>query len=105
MRAARRLLFRPAVFLWITFLSAIRSRALDASPRSRVAPALSPASIALRTLRMALRNAERRAALCWRRFSDWRARLRACAVLAMRGAGVAEKARIVGAKLAGRKRI
>jgi hypothetical protein len=31
---------------------------------------LSPAAIAFRVFLTALRNSERRAALCWRRFSD-----------------------------------
>jgi hypothetical protein len=44
---------------------------------------LSPASIAFLTFFTALRNSERRLALCWRRFSFWRARFLADAMLAM----------------------
>src|SRR5215471_5407180 len=88
--AARRLLWRAAWFLWITFLSAIRSRTLAAARSWRAAPALSPAAIALRTLFTALRNADRSDVLCWRRFSAWRARLRAWAVLAI-GVGASKR--------------
>jgi hypothetical protein len=44
---------------------------------------LSPASIALRTALMAVRNFERSAELCEFALAAWRARLRACAELAM----------------------
>jgi hypothetical protein len=39
---------------------------------------------------MAERTSERIDALCWRRFSDWRARLRAWAVFAIAGGAFLE---------------
>src|SRR6267143_3063412 len=83
-RAASRLLCRAASFLWMTFLSAMRSMIPEASLKVFRAAALSPAAIALVTLLMALVSAERRLALCLRRFSAWRAALRAPFVFAMR---------------------
>src|SRR2546425_60304 len=76
-RTASRLLCRAASFLWMTFLSAMRSMIPVASLKVFRAAALSPAAIALVTLLIALVNAERRLALCLRRFSAWRAALRA----------------------------
>src|SRR5258708_4936431 len=69
-RTARRLLCRAALFLWITFLSAMRSMMPLASLRVFRAAALSPAWIARVTLLIALVSAERRLALCLRRVSD-----------------------------------
>src|SRR6267378_1195170 len=83
-RAARRLLCRAASFLWTTFLSAMRSIIPEALLKIFRAPALSPAAIAVVTLLIALVRAERRLALCLRRFSAWRAALRAPFVFAMR---------------------
>src|SRR3989441_5883540 len=82
-RTASRLLCRAASFLWMTFLSAMRSMIPVASLKVFRAAALSPAAIALVTLLIALVNAERRLALCLRRFSAWRAALRAPFVFAM----------------------
>jgi hypothetical protein len=56
---------------------------LAACRNTESAAFLSPASMAFRVFLTALRNSERREALCWRRFSDWRARLRADAMLAI----------------------
>src|SRR3954464_4235353 len=64
-------------------LSAIESSTfVDARSISRAA-VLSPASIAFLTRLIALRNSERWLALCTRRFSLWRAALRADAILAI----------------------
>src|SRR2546427_423910 len=82
-RTASRLLCRAASFLWMTVLSAMRSMIPVASLKVFRAAALSPAAIALVTLLIALVNAERRLALCLRRFSAWRAALRAPFVFAM----------------------
>src|SRR5712691_758546 len=68
----------------MTFLSAMRSMIPEASLKVFRAAALSPAAIALVTLLIALVSAERRLALCLRRFSAWRAALRAPLVFAMR---------------------
>src|SRR5258708_14821989 len=68
-RAASRLLCRAASFLWMTFLSAMRSMIPAASLKTFRAPAFSPAPIALVTLLIALVNADRRLASCFRRFS------------------------------------
>src|SRR2546426_1422859 len=59
-RTASRLLCRAASFLWMTFLSAMRSMIPVASLKVFRAAALSPAAIALVTLLIALVNAERR---------------------------------------------
>ena len=83
MAADRRLLWRAALFLWMMFLSAIESIVLAARCNTACAAALSPASIAFFTFLTAVRSSERRLALCWRRFSLWRARFLADAVLAM----------------------
>jgi len=85
MRIARRLLCRAAAFLWMIFLSAMESITPDARCSTVRAAFLSPAAIAFLTSRIALRNSERRAALCRRCFSACRARLRADAMLAMCG--------------------
>src|SRR6266852_6806213 len=68
----------------MTFLSAMRSMVPEASLKVFRAAALSLAAIALVTLLIALVSAERRLALCLRRFSAWRAALRAPLVFAMR---------------------
>ncbi len=83
MAAARRLLWRAALFLWMIFLSAMRSTMLEDWLSTCFAPALSPPAIALFTSLIAERSVERRLALCRRCFSAWRERLRAESVLAM----------------------
>src|SRR5690606_23340160 len=83
MAAARRLLWRAALFLWMMFLSATRSITLVAFWNTSLAAALSPAAMDWRTRLMAVRSIERRLELCLLRATDWRARLRAWAVLAM----------------------
>src|SRR5262249_39284999 len=81
---ASRCLLRAARFLCTTFLSAMRS-ITDCSARSCLtAAALSPAAMAFFTFLIAVRTADLTLALCLRLTSDCRARLRACAVLAMR---------------------
>src|SRR5213596_2734815 len=62
----------------------MRSMIPEASLKVFRAAALSPAAIALVTLLIALVRAERRLALCLRRFSAWRAALRAALVFALR---------------------
>src|SRR5437762_14272236 len=79
----------------------MRSMIPEASLKIFRAAALSPAAIALLTLLIALVRAERRLALCLRRFSAWRAALRAPFVFAMRnperkGAIVRSEERRVG---------
>ncbi len=61
----------------------MRSMIPEASLKIFRAAALSPAAIALPTLLIALVSAERRLALCLRRFSAWRAALRAPFVFAI----------------------
>ena len=64
-------------------LSVMRSITLTFSAYEAAAAALSPDSIALMIFFIAVRKVERSAALCKLTFTDWRARLRACAVFAM----------------------
>jgi hypothetical protein len=65
------------------FLSATRSMMLVAFWNTSLAAGLSPAVTAWRTRLIAVRSIERRLELWRLRSTDWRARLRACAVLAM----------------------
>jgi len=62
--AERRLLWRAALFLWMMCLSAMESITPAARCNTPLAESLSPASIAFLTLFTALRNSERRLALC-----------------------------------------
>ena len=62
--AARRLLWRAALFLWIIFLSAMLSMVDTDAWKIDAAAALSPAWIALRTALIAVRRVERWAELC-----------------------------------------
>ncbi len=66
------------------FLSAMLSITLVDAENVLVAPALSPAAMALRTDLIAVRSFERRLELWALRLTVWRARLRAEAMLAMR---------------------
>src|SRR5256712_12583020 len=68
-RAARRLLCRAASFLWMTFLSAMRSMIPDAWLKIFPAAVFSPAALDLATLLVALVTGARRLAVCLRRFS------------------------------------
>src|SRR5690606_18912355 len=81
--ADRRLLWRAALFLWMIFLSAMLSMVLIDVLNTVCAAALSPPSTALRTALMAVRGRDGRRALWARAVTAWRARLRACAELAM----------------------
>ncbi len=74
----------------------------EASLKIFRAPALSPAAIALVTLLIALVRAERRLALCLRRFSACRAALRAPLVFAMRNP---ERKGAIVVVLAGRRKV
>src|SRR5690606_41641544 len=82
MAAARRLLWRAALFLWMMFLSAMRSMTLEVLRNTSFAAAWSPAAMAWRTRLIDVRSIERRLALCLLRATDWRARLRGRGVLA-----------------------
>src|SRR5699024_9066629 len=62
--AARRLLWRAALFLWMIFLSAMLSMVDTDCWKMVVAAALSPAWMALRTALIAVRRVERCAELC-----------------------------------------
>src|SRR6266481_3026961 len=84
MAADKRLLWRAALFLWMIFLSAMLSSELTEFWYTACAADLSPASMALVTFLIAVRNSERRLLLCAFCLTAWRARLRACAVLAIR---------------------
>src|SRR5699024_9057417 len=70
MAAARRLLWRAALFLWMMFLSATRSMTLEALRKTSLAAAWSPAAMAWRTRLMEVRIMERRLALCLLRATD-----------------------------------
>jgi hypothetical protein len=81
--AARRLLCRAALFLWMMRLSAMASM-VDCSVFSTAwAAAWSPAVIAFCTFLMALRRWVRRLTLAERCLTDFLARLAACLVLAI----------------------
>ena len=75
-------LWRAALFLWMSWLPAMQSMTGTALVYASSAAGLSPPSMALTTCLIRVRNSERRLALCWRRFSPCRARLRACDELA-----------------------
>src|SRR4051812_10133530 len=81
---ARRDFVLDARFLCTMRLSAMRSMTACDSRSVVVAAALSPVAIAFLTFLTAVRSADFKLALRWRVASAWRARLRACAVLAMK---------------------
>src|SRR5690606_27999014 len=70
MAAARRLLWRAALFLWMMFLSATRSITLVAFWNTSPAAALSPAAMAGRMCLMAVPSIDRRLELCLLRSTD-----------------------------------
>src|ERR1035441_10010568 len=74
--AARRLLWRAALFLWKRPLSATESMTGWAALNSSVALALSPASIAFCTFLTTVRKCERIAVLAALSLTSWRVRLR-----------------------------
>src|SRR5436190_18052676 len=80
---ARRDLVRDARFLWTIFLSAIRSMTACDACSVFAAAVLSPAPMDFFTFLTAVRSADFMLALRLRVCSACRARLRACAVLAM----------------------
>jgi len=80
---ARRDFVRDARFLCTTFLSAMRSMTTCETLSVAAAAALSPAAIAFFTCLTAVRNDERRLALCLFLVVACRARLRAWALLAI----------------------
>jgi hypothetical protein len=82
MLAFMRLLLRAILFLGKTPLFTDASMIGWAILKASVAAALSPEAIAADTFLMYVRTMERRLALCWRRVSAWRARLRDPAELA-----------------------
>ncbi len=77
-RAFSRLLVRAALLAWIRPLFTIVSIFGTAAWYAALAASASPFATAFRTLLMAVRMRERRATLCWRCFSAWRARLADC---------------------------
>ena len=74
--AARRLLWRAALFLWNRPLSAIESIVDWADLNRSAALAESPAATAFWTFLMTVRNFERSDELCAFSLTSWRARLR-----------------------------
>src|SRR6478609_11725903 len=72
--AARRLLWRAALFLWNRFLSATESITGCATLNSSAALALSPASTAFCTFLITVRNCERSAVLAALSLTSCRAR-------------------------------
>src|SRR2546421_11342896 len=87
-RAARRLLCRAALFLWMMRLSAIASMTDCSDLNAASAAALSPASIAFWIFLIAVRKVVRRRTFASRWWRDLRARLAACLVFAMRESGI-----------------
>lgn len=70
MAAAKRLLCREALFLWMILLSAILSMVLVELCSICTAAALSPVAMAFFTFLIAVRNEVRIPKLCSRRLSD-----------------------------------
>src|SRR5258706_15572397 len=81
--AARRLLCRAALFLWMTRLLAMRSMVAVSALSTLIAAAWSPAAMAFWTFLIALRKPVRRLTLAARCLTEVRARFAACLVLAM----------------------
>ncbi len=82
MAALRRLLCRAALFLCMIFLSAIESITETDLRKISNAAFLSPVAVGFAFL-IAVRNSERKLALCCRCVSDCRARFFACALFAI----------------------
>jgi hypothetical protein len=81
-RVFSRLLARAALFLWIRPLLTMVSILGTASLYAVLAASALPSLVACSTAFIAVRMRDRKATLCWRFFSPWRARLADCLVFA-----------------------